>query len=95
MIRLRRELTASGVHIGKAVNIELLNGGSWISYYTQTGTEASPIWPNSHADRQLFIMNTQKLIIYYAVYDAIGRQREIIKKSLSTQQDITAFSSVV
>jgi len=40
-------------------------------------------------------MNTQKLVIYYAVYDAIGRQREIIKKSLSTQQDITAFSSVV
>jgi len=32
-------------------------------------------------------MNAQKLIIYYAVYDAIGRQ------NLNTQQDITASSS--
>jgi len=44
-------------------------------------------------------INAQKLIIYYAVYVAIGRQREFIflsiKKSLNTQQDITASSSVV
>ena len=39
--------------------------------------------------RAVIIINAQKLIIYYAVYDAIGRQ------NLNTQQDITASSSAV
>ena len=44
----------------------------------------------------VIIINAQKLIIYYAVYDAIGWQRELsVKKSLNTQQDITASSSAV
>ena len=37
--------------------------------------------------RAVIIINVQKLIIYYTVYDAIGRQ------NLNTQQDITASSS--
>ena len=46
--------------------------------------------------RAVIIINAQKLIIYYAVYDAIGWQRELsVKKSLNTQQDITASSSAV
>ena len=39
---------------------------------------SSPVWHHSHAGGQLFIINMQKLIIYYAVYDTIGWQRESI-----------------
>jgi len=47
-----------------------------------------PFWHHSHAGGRL-LLNAQKLIIYYAVYDAIGRQ------NLNTEQDITASSSAV
>ena len=42
-----------------------------------TSYSSSPIWYHSHVVRQLFIMNVQKLLVYYAVY-TIGWQRESI-----------------
>jgi len=48
-----------------------------------------PLFGTAAMQRAVIIINAQKLIIYYAVYDAIGRQ------NLNTQQDITASSSAV
>ena len=48
-----------------------------------------PLFGTTAIGRAVIIINAQKLIIYYAVYDAIGRQ------NLNTQQDITASSSAV
>jgi len=60
----------------------------------------SPIWHHGHAGGRvlwyIIIINVKKFIIYHAVYDADKENLALsIKKSLNTQQDITASSSVV